>query len=73
MKINRQEVYDKCYGHCGYCGCEITFKEMQVDHIVSQFHFKLKIQKKYTDKEMNDIVIFFQLVVSVTNGNHLTH
>jgi 5-methylcytosine-specific restriction endonuclease McrA len=55
MKINRQEVYDKCYGHCGYCGCEITFKEMQVDHIVSQFHFKLKLQEKYTNKEMNDI------------------
>lgn len=54
-KINRQEVYDKCGGHCGYCGCEIAFKEMQVDHIVSQFHYKLKIHKKYTDKEMDDI------------------
>ena len=20
-------------GHCGYCGCKITYKEMQVDHI----------------------------------------
>ena len=32
-KINRQEVYNKCDGHCGYCGKEITFKQMQVDHI----------------------------------------
>lgn len=32
-KINRQEVYDKCGGHCAYCGKEITFKQMQVDHI----------------------------------------
>ena len=32
-KINRQEVYDKCDGHCAYCGKEITFKQMQVDHI----------------------------------------
>jgi 5-methylcytosine-specific restriction endonuclease McrA len=54
-KINRQEVYQKCLGHCGYCGCEISFKEMQVDHIVSQFHYKLHLHKKYTDKEMNDI------------------
>lgn len=32
-KINRQEVYNKCDGHCGYCGKEITIKQMQVDHI----------------------------------------
>ena len=32
-KINRQEVYGKCDGHCAYCGKEITFKQMQVDHI----------------------------------------
>lgn len=33
MKINREEVYNKCDGHCGYCGKEITIKQMQVDHI----------------------------------------
>ena len=33
MKINRQEVYDKCGGHCSYCGDEITIKQMQVDHV----------------------------------------
>ena len=55
-KINRQEVYDKCGGRCGYCGCEITMKEFQVDHIISQFHYKLKIHKKYTSNEdMNHI------------------
>ena len=32
-KINREEVYNKCEGHCGYCGKEITIKQMQVDHI----------------------------------------
>ena len=55
-KINRQVVYDKCGGKCGYCGCDITFKEFQVDHIISQFHYKLKIHKKYTDNDdMNNI------------------
>jgi len=33
MKINRQEVYDKCDGRCAYCGEEITIKQMQVDHV----------------------------------------
>ncbi len=43
MKINRKEIYDKLNGHCAYCGCEITIKEMQVDHIYPQFlahHFR---------------------------------
>lgn len=38
MKINRQEVYDKCDGHCAYCGEEITIKQMQVDHIEPHWH-----------------------------------
>ena len=29
----REAVYAKCNGHCAYCGCEITMKEMQVDHL----------------------------------------
>lgn len=32
-KAMRQQVYDSLNGHCGYCGCKITIKEMQVDHI----------------------------------------
>lgn len=34
----REQIYSKCNGHCAYCGIEITFKEMQVDHIVSLEH-----------------------------------
>lgn len=30
----RQLVYDKCGGHCAYCGKEIAYKDMQVDHII---------------------------------------
>lgn len=30
----RQQVYDKCGGHCAYCGKEIAYKDMQVDHVV---------------------------------------
>lgn len=25
-------VYEKCNHRCGYCGCEIEYKDMQVDH-----------------------------------------
>ena len=34
----RQTVYDKCHGHCAYCGCELTISDMQVDHVHSQYH-----------------------------------
>ena len=30
----REQVYQLCNGHCAYCGCEITMKEMQVDHFL---------------------------------------
>lgn len=29
----RQKVYEKYNGHCAYCGCELNYKDMQVDHI----------------------------------------
>lgn len=29
----RYAVYAKYNGHCAYCGCEIDYKDMQVDHI----------------------------------------
>lgn len=32
-KKERQKVYDKCNGHCAYCGKEIEYKDMQVDHV----------------------------------------
>ena len=32
-KTERQQVYEKCNGHCGYCGIEIAYKDMQVDHM----------------------------------------
>lgn len=32
----RERVYKKYNGHCAYCGKEIDFKDMQVDHQLSQ-------------------------------------
>jgi len=36
MKINRKEIYDKCNGHCAYCGAELDLCNMQIDHIKPQ-------------------------------------
>ena len=37
-QLNQQDriaVYNKCNGHCAYCGCELEFKDMQVDHVIA--------------------------------------
>ena len=34
-KATRELVYNKCNGHCAYCGCELEYKDMQVDHITA--------------------------------------
>lgn len=33
-KEKRLEVYQKYNGHCAYCGKQIEYKDMQVDHFV---------------------------------------
>lgn len=33
----RELVYAKCNGHCAYCGREIAYRDMQVDHIKAQY------------------------------------
>lgn len=29
----RKQVYKKCEGHCAYCGKELEFSQMEVDHL----------------------------------------
>ena len=33
-KKDRMLIYNKFGGHCAYCGIEMEYKDMQVDHIV---------------------------------------
>jgi 5-methylcytosine-specific restriction endonuclease McrA len=35
-KEQRVEVYNKYDGHCSYCGKEIAYEDMQVDHYMPQ-------------------------------------
>lgn len=34
-KSTRELVYQKYNRHCAYCGCELEYKDMQVDHLKS--------------------------------------
>ena len=36
-KAKRIEVWNKYDHHCAYCGCELQYKDMQVDHIDSVY------------------------------------
>ena len=33
----RKQVHEKYGGHCAYCGCELEYKDMQVDHVTSVY------------------------------------
>jgi len=49
--INREEIFAKCGGRCAYCGCEITVKNFQVDHVLpkSRAHFERELDNDRTD------------------------
>lgn len=33
-KADRLKVYQKCGGHCAYCGASLRYEDMQVDHVI---------------------------------------
>lgn len=41
-KRERMAVYEKCGGHCAYCGCILDYKDMQADHVVPLNGYKEK-------------------------------
>lgn len=41
-EATRRAVYEKCDGHCAYCGKEISYEEMQVDHVDSHYRHQGK-------------------------------
>lgn len=48
-KKTRLQVYDKYDGHCAYCGKEISYKEMQLDHLIPRQRERFG---KYTEEEI---------------------
>ena len=53
-KAKRMAVYNKYDGHCAYCGCELEYKDMQVDHAVA-VHGGEQADQMLSDGIMNDI------------------
>lgn len=44
----RENIYRKYDGHCAYCGCELQYKDMQIDHIESRY------KAEYRGKEVDN-------------------
>lgn len=51
-KEERKIVYDKCRGHCAYCGCEIPFKGFHTDHVLCMRNFEYMDESVDTVKNM---------------------
>lgn len=52
-KETRKTIYNKYDGYCAYCGEQITYKNMQVDHIYPKD--RAHIYFKETGKHVDDI------------------
>jgi len=73
MKIDRQAVYRKYNGHCAYCGREMEYKEMQVDHLFpkARAHFwNSEYMKKIEGLNGKDVDDFQNLMPSCRRCNH---
>ena len=46
-EIDRKTILNKFDGHCAYCGCELLYKDMQVDHLISQRNFWGDVKNKF--------------------------
>lgn len=47
-KNDRIYVYNLCGGHCAYCGCSISIRQMQVDHYIP-----LELAALVPDQDLN--------------------
>ena len=61
----RENVYEKCNGHCAYCGVEISMSEMQVDHVIP-----LKFAEVYKEHQGTNLNAIENLMPSCRSCNH---
>lgn len=52
-KKKRILVWEKYNHHCAYCGCELDYKDMQVDHIESVY--ATSMQNGWIDTQNDDL------------------
>ena len=50
----RQQLYEKYNHRCAYCGCNLEYKDMQVDHVKSVYVHN-DIGHDMTESEMYDV------------------
>ena len=63
----RYKVWLKYNKHCGYCGKELEYKDMQVDHMKSKYLLEAYRHSSITYKELNS---FENLMPSCRRCNH---
>lgn len=57
-------VYEKCNGHCAYCGVEISISEMQIDHVIP-----VKFAEVYKEHQGTDLNAIENLMPSCRSCN----
>mgnify|MGYP003302008891 CR=1 FL=1 len=60
----REKVYNKYNGHCAYCGKEIEYKNMQVDHFIPI------TAAEYGKVDLDTVIDFNNLMPSCRMCNH---
>lgn len=73
MKIDREKVWLKYDKHCAYCGNEIKYKDMQVDHLTpktDESYYKTEGMRKYFQVKGSHIDSFENLMPSCRRCNH---
>jgi 5-methylcytosine-specific restriction endonuclease McrA len=69
----RLKVYKKYDGHCAYCGKEIKYKDMQVDHLTPKAYahwYKSEVVKRSEGLLGNSVDDFENLMPSCRRCNH---
>jgi 5-methylcytosine-specific restriction endonuclease McrA len=50
----RKKVWNKYGCKCAYCGEDLEYKNMQVDHIIPKLHFEFGVKNDIPNYDMND-------------------
>lgn len=50
-KKMRMDLYDKYNHKCAYCGCDLEYKDMQIDHIKSVYTH-MDVHQELTEKDL---------------------
>jgi 5-methylcytosine-specific restriction endonuclease McrA len=53
-KANRLKVYYKYDKHCAYCGCDLEYEDMQIDHIKAVY--KSELDKENADESFENLM-----------------